>query len=415
MKSHKIRSLGILACLTLVFTGGSRGEDAAPPDFQLPLPLYHSRPDSGFFIGGSYIMYRQTNTMGNETLAVRGFIDATGAATASAANPAGFPGSFQGSGVEALNTNQVSGPSSYSPGFKLEAGWKFEDSSSLTVDFMWLAPTNYTSGASFVPKNLQFGSNLANSYLYSPVYNFPNNYAGPLDDVRNISGQVDNPPTESSPGPGLAYGTAYGIWNGAELMTLKFSQKFQQLEATYRKPVYETENYRCSAVVGPRAVWFWERFAWVTTDTNIQGDTGNYDSALYTNIVSNRMYGLFGGAQQEWYWGHGFAGFLDTRAALMVDIVNTRAKYEFTTKNQTPVSKRSRKQYTLVPELQANLGINYYPFEGVEIRLGYDVMAFFNTISSPVPVSFDWMGVDPGYQSTFRLLDGFNAGFALVF
>jgi len=42
-------------------------------------------------------------------------------------------------------------------------------------------------------------------------------------------------------------------------------------------------------------------------------------------------------------------------------------------------------------------------------------MAFFNTISSPVPVSFDWMGVDPGYQSTFRLLDGFNAGFALVF
>jgi len=99
----------------------------------------------------------------------------------------------------------------------------------------------------------------------------------------------------------------------------------------------------------------------------------------------------------------------------MVDIVNTRAKYEFTTKNQPPVSKRSRKQYTLVPELQANLGINYYPFEGVEIRLGYDVMAFFNTISSPVPVSFDWMGVDPGYQSTFRLLDGFNAGFALVF
>ncbi len=415
MKNQLTRSLGILGCLTLAFTGASRGENAAPPDFQLPLPLYHTRSDSGFFIGGSYLMYRQTNTMGNETLAVRGFYDTTGAATASAANPAGFPGSFQGSGTEALNTNQVSGPSTYSPGFKFEAGWKFEDSSSFTVDFLYMAPTSYTGGASFVPQNLQFGSNLANSFLYAPVYNFPNNFSGPQDDVRNISGQVDNPPATSSPGPGLAYGTAYGIWNGAELMTLKFTQKFQQLEATYRRPIFETENYRVSSVTGPRAAWFWERFAWTTTDMNIQGDSGEYDSALYTNIVSNRMYGLFAGVQQEWYWGNGFAGFLDMRAAGMVDIVNSRAKYEFTTKNLTPSSKRSRKQYTFVPELQANLGLNWYPFEGVELRVGYDVMMFFNTISSPVPVSFDWMGVNPDFKSTFRLLDGFTAGFAFVF
>ena len=127
------------------------------------------------------------------------------------------------------------------------------------------------------------------------------------------------------------------------------------------------------------------------------------------------MYGLFAGVQQEWYWGKGFAGFLDMRAAGMVDIVNSRAKYEFTTKNLTPSSKRSRKQYTFVPELQANLGLNWYPFEGVELRVGYDVMMFFNTISSPVPVSFDWMGVNPDFKSTFRLLDGFTAGFAFVF
>ncbi len=415
MYNQKIRSLGILACLTLVMSGGVRGEDVAPPDFQLPLPLYHKGPSNGFFIGGNYVMYRQTNPLGDQQVAVRGFLDVDGSATASASNPSGSPGSFQGSRSLALDTGAVSGPSTYSPGFKIDAGWKFDDESSLTVGFTWLAPANYTGGASFIPKNQALGPNLADSYLYANVYNFPAQYAGPLDDVRNVTGSVSNPPTSTTPGPGLAYGAAYGIWNGAELMTMKFSQKFQQLEATYRKPIYDTENYRCSAVVGPRAVWFWERFAWTTTDLDIEGQGGKYDSALYTNIVSNRMYGLFGGAQQEWYLGHGFAASLDLRAALLVDIVNTRAKYEFGEKNQTPVSKRSRKQYTLAPEIQANLGINYYIFEGIELKIGYDVMMFFNTISSPTPISFDFLGVDPQYKSTFRLLDGFNAGLALVF
>jgi len=415
MINLKFRSLGILACLTFVMSGGVRAEDVLPPDFQLPLPLYHKGPSNGFFLSGSYIMWRQTNPLNDQQVAVRGFIDTDGSATASASNPAGFPGSFQGSRQLALTTEAVSGPSTYAPGFKLDAGWKFADDSSLTVGYTWLATTTYTGGASFVPPNQNFGSNLADSYLYSNVYNFPAQYSGPLDDVRNVTGEVSNPPTATNPGPGLAFGSAYGIWNGAELMTLKFTQRFQQLEATYRRPIYDTENYRCSAVVGPRVVWFWERFAWTTTDLNIEGQGNEFDSALYTNIVSNRLYGLFAGAQQEWYLGHGFAGFLDLRAALFANIVNARAKYEFGAKNQTPQSRRGRRQYTLAPELQANLGMNWYPFEGIELRVGYDVMMFFNTISSPTPISFDFLGVDPQYKSTFRLLDGFNAGIALVF
>lgn len=49
------------------------------------------------------------------------------------------------------------------------------------------------------------------------------------------------------------------------------------------------------------------------------------------------------------------------------------------------------------------------------MRLNYDIMMFFNTISSPEPVSFGWGNLDPTYQSTFRIFDGFNAGIALVF
>lgn len=72
---------------------------------------------------------------------------------------------------------------------------------------------------------------------------------------------------------------------------------------SYRKPVYETDDYRLSASVGPRFVWIWERFKWIATDLNLYGEGNNLDAAAYTNIVSNRMYGINAGLGQEWYLG----------------------------------------------------------------------------------------------------------------
>jgi hypothetical protein len=71
--------------------------------------------------------------------------------------------------------------------------------------------------------------------------------------------------------------------------------------------------------------------------------------------------------------------------------------------------------YTLAPELSGTFGISWYPVEGIEFKLGYDVMAFFNTISSRHPVDFNFGTVDPAYESQFRIFDGFTAGLALVF
>lgn len=439
---------GLLASTTT----NALAQDLAPASPNLPLPLYHARPDTGgFFLSGGYSMYRQTNPMGNQTIAYRGFwaIDGNNLGPQSiSTNAQGVPsltassvpnGTFIGSGADALNTNAVSGPNSYMPGFKVEGGWKFEDESSITLSYLWLAKTNYAATASLIPPNLNIGANGAESYISSPVYGYPTQYAGPLNDVFAFAdpalsnavtaggGTVPtvNVPTTDDPNNvattlplnGFATpGAGYGIWNAADFMTIEFTQRYQQVQMTYRKPVYETDDYRMSALVGPKFVWIWERFKWIATDLNVFGNGSSLDAAAYTNIVSNRMYGVNAGFAQEWYLGHGFAAQLDLQAGLFMNIVKERAKYEFSyEKNATPISKRSKTVYTVVPGLQPTIGMNWYPVEGIEFRINYDVMMYWNTIASPNPVSFGWSNLDPTYEKTFRILDGFNAGLALVF
>jgi len=430
-------------------------QDLASGEPNLPLPLYHARPDTGgFFMSGSYAMYRQTNPIKSQTVAYRGFyaIDGTnlgqqaivGTGTSSTIVASDVPnGTFIGSMADALNTQGVSGPSTYMPGFKVEGGWKFADESSITMSYLWLAKANYSATASLIPPNLNIGPNGADSYISSPVYGYPSQYAGPLNDIiafvdpglaAIVTAQGGTIPTITVPtvnDPALAAAGApatvplgafatpsagYGIWNAADLMTIEFTQRFQQLELMYRKPVYETDDYRLSTSVGPRFAWIWERFKWTTTDLNAIGNGSQNDAAAYSNIVSNRLYGINAGIMQEWYLGHGFAAQVDLQAALFANIVKERAKYEFSyVKNATPISKRSKTVYTIVPEVQPSVGMAWYPVEGIEFRVNYDVMMFFNTIASPNPVNFSWGGLDPTYSSTFRIFDGFNAGLALVF
>ena len=429
-------------------------QDLASGEPNLPLPLYHARPDAGgFFMSGSYAMYRQTNPIKSQTVAYRGFyaIDGTnlgpqaivGTGTSSTIVASDVPnGTFIGSMADALNTQSVSGPSTYMPGFKVEGGWKFADESSITMGYLWLAKANYSATASLIPPNLNIGPTGSESFISSPVYGYPSQYAGPVNDIiafvdpalaARVTAQGGTIPTITVPtvidpnAPAAAPSTvplqafaapfaAYGIWNAADLMTIEFTQRFQQLELMYRKPVYETDDYRLSAAVGPRFAWIWERFKWTTTDLNAAGNGSQYDAAAYTNIVSNRLYGINAGLMQEWYLGHGFAAQVDIQAALFANIVKERAKYEFSyLKNATPISKRSKTVYTIVPEVQPSVGMAWYPVEGIEFRVNYDVMMFFNTIASPNPVNFSWGGLDPTYSSTFRIFDGFNAGLALVF
>ena len=168
-------------------------------------------------------------------------------------------------------------------------------------------------------------------------------------------------------------------------------------------------------MVGPKFVWLWEKYMMRAVDYNIYGESNGESQAVYTNIVSNRMYGAVLACQQEWYMGHGFALNLNLGGGMYMDIVKARARYELGQKFLGPVSKRSRTLYELAPSLEGTVGVGWYPFEGIELNIGYNLMGFFNTISSRHPIDFDFGTVDPAFDSQTRWFSGFQAGFALVF
>src|SRR5207248_5148505 len=131
---------------------------------------------------------------------------------------------FYGSGREALNTNQVSGPGSYEPGFRLTTGWRFKDGSAIELSWLRLNETKYNAVASLVPETLKPGLLLEETFLFSPVFNYPFEFGGAPDKLA-----LGNP---------LA---AFGIWNGADVMSLSFVQRTSIYDITYRVPIYQSD------------------------------------------------------------------------------------------------------------------------------------------------------------------------------
>jgi hypothetical protein len=97
----------------------------------------------------------------------------------------------------------------------------------------------------------------------------------------------------------------------------------------------------------------------------------------------------------------------------MINFVHEIAKYE--RGDFAIAAKRGKHEYTIVPELSAALNLWWYPIEGVQIKVGYELAAFFNTIASPEPVSFNFGSPTPEWERTFRWFDGFNVGIGLIF
>jgi hypothetical protein len=387
------------------------------PDNPWPLPLFHDRPETGgIYAAGEFMFMRQTNPLAHQVIARRGLFDFDGSITAAlngqVAEPAPnvppiiipgqiHPGNFIGSGTPALFADDAGGPATYQPGFSITLGWRFADGVAVEINWIHLFEAKYSAAASIVPPTLNPGNNLEETFISSPVFNFPNAYAGPQFKLA-----IGNP------------NAAFGIWNAASEMTIDFIQRFEQFDITGRIPVYQSDNCRCYGLIGPRLVWLWERFKWRTVSEDFLGNAAGDDSAIYSNIVSQRMYGVHGGGGTEWRLGDSpigtFSVSLDLQAALMADIVKERAKYE--RGDHAAASKRSLTTYTVVPELQANPSLWWYPIEGIQMRVGYDLMGFFNTVAAPNPVSFNYGGLDPAWeQGHFRFFDGFNAGIGFIF
>lgn len=380
-----------------------RAQDYSPPDLVVPLPVGHARmDDGGLYTWAEFLYFKQNNPLKEQIIANRGIVDADGSIARDLGLPQQFPGQFIGGAGAALRTSDIA-TTSFQPGYSIGLGWRFR--SGLAVEFGWwhLVENKYSGGASIEPFGFNsVGIQTSDTFLTAPVFNFPVDFSGP--DRKLL---VGNP------------GAAFGIWDAASVMTISFVQRFDQWEFTGRIPVYDNDDVRFYGLFGPRLVSLWERFKWRTVSIPIDPNdfTGPEDAATYSVVVSNRLYGVHFGCGSECRLGDTpmgtFAVSFDAQAALFVDFVKARAKYE---RDDRETSSHSTVRYcTLVPELQGNVNLWWYPIEGVQLRVGYNAMTFFNTIASPRPINFNYQQPDAEYEHITRWFYGLNAGLAFIF
>jgi hypothetical protein len=387
--------VALLAAPTTVHAqDGFAALESQPANPFIPWPI--GRPhmeQGGFYVGGGFLYMRQNNPILSQSVAFRGFFDVDGSIT-------GTQG-FHGSGTEALNTNQLGGPGSFEAGVSAHLGWRFADGTALKFTWWHLGDTRLSATASLVPRNFAVGSDGADSFLFSPVFNFTPNYAGPPKDVNAGND-----------------GATFGIWNAASLMTIDFVQRFDQFVLNAEIPIDEQEFYRFYGIMGGRAIIMWERFKWRTVDQSNLGEAGSVDQAYYTNIVSNRWYGVDLGCSGDWYWGSvgwlgAFACTATVEGGLGLDFVKERARYELG--DFSTAASRSRKTYTFSPMLEGDFSLWWYPTEGVSVSLGWQALAVFNTVASRRPIDFDMSGLAPGYDRFIRVIHGIHVGVAIEF
>ncbi|HEV3203569.1 MAG TPA: Lpg1974 family pore-forming outer membrane protein [Gemmataceae bacterium] len=393
--------------------GAARGQDYNPPDPVMPLPLY-SNPYAGPYAFGEFVFWRMNKPLDHQVIATRGLLDFDGTITADLLGTRVFrsdgssfilpgpriPGNFLGSNRPALFADDAKDNNNYAPGFNIGAGYQFKNGVSIDGNWIHLMQTKTGAVATLVPPGLRPDLQLFETFLFSPVFSFPNDFAGAEDKLALGAPRA-----------------AYGIWNGASIMSISFTQRFEELDFTGRIPVYQGECGRFYGMIGPRFVWLWESFNWRTVSQNFEGQSRQDEVALYSNVVSNRMYGVHAGWGFDWQMGRTpigtFALQVDAQALGLVDVVKERAKYERADKAIS--SHRSRTEYFGVPGADARANVVWYPIEGVEIRGGYDLQAFFNTIASPNPVSFNYGAPTPVYHHTNRYLQGIHIGLGLRF
>lgn len=392
------------ACWLGVITGALVYPAAAPAQYgenyavpNTPAVLAHlptgNPGSSGFYWASEFVFLTQNRTIGDQTVATRGFVDAQGVLT-------GVPGTYIGSASVALSTTQF-GQASYAPGYRFYLGWKNDDGTTVYVNFLQSFDIKRNAGASLIPPGFRGPANLADTFLTSPVFNFPTDYAGPLNDTAADA---------------TVLGNTYGIWNAADEMTIEYTQRYTEGEIAMRTPVFQTEYSRAYAFGGARYAWFYEKFEWRTVDRDVNGVANPQDTAYYSNIVSQRMYGPVVGCGHEVYAGKALALSLDLSAAALIDFIKERQKYKLGDDVNPTANKHKRTDFRVVPNLNGALNVWWYPLEGVQLRAGYMAMMYFNTRSMQEPITFNFGALDPAYKTeALRCVHGLNIGIGLFF
>lgn len=393
------RFIGGAVLAAVVAVAWPAGASAQEGGFQVPvnsgdvIPIPTGRAgDPGFYTGFEFVMLTQTRALGDQDIAFRGFRDSQGAIT-------GIPNTFIGTGEVALNTRRM-GRREFQPGFRIEIGYKFDTGTRIYANYLQLYDAHYSAGATQNPATIN-RQDLSDTFLFSPVFNFTNAFSGPQFDTA-----FDTPANGGF--------NTVGIWNGADVIDTKFTQRYQQAEVGMRTPLYATEYSSVYGLSGARFAWFFERYQFRTVDLDQNGNAPPTSAARYTNTLSQRMYGLFVGCGHEVYLGKMFSASLDLTAAAYMNVHKERAKYIL--EDRSTQSKFGRTGFDLVPSATADFNLWMYPVEGVQLRLGYSGMTFFNTRYMREPVGFNFGQIDPNYGTRyFRLLHGFNVGVGFFF
>jgi len=421
----RTRLLGGLAALAAVFTTALPGRAQGPglysgglsdsgglpglPSETLPLPL--GNPGSqGFYIYGDLGYYFQSQTLGNQVVARRGLVDSTGAIT-------GTPGTLIGSGDPALTTRDF-GRRGYVPALNLGIGYKTTDGTSITRRYLAFSSASYSASATLVPQGFRGSQDLADTFLTSPVFNFPPQYAGPARKTAFEGSTIVRPFIDQNGNVQLTQvlgdGLFYGVWNGASTSVLSYKTDYQEAEIGARVPLFQTEKSRIYALGGARYNWFFERLKWITTSFDVDGGSLPSYSAEYTNTLSQRLYGPYAGVGHDVYLGSRFAVSSDLTGAILLGVIKERAKYKLS--DNSVSNKRSVNELRLVPSAGANLNLWWYPIQGVQVRLGYSANTFFNTKNIEQPIGFNMGAIDPIYgDQAFRIIHGMNFGVGLFF
>jgi hypothetical protein len=370
-----------------------------------------------------FVMFRQTNPIRHQLLAVRGLVDVDGSITGDLNGTVVntdtqvpfiirgplVPGNFLGTATPALFSDDLRGQETYQPGYRLTVGYRFDNGSAIEANWMHLQKATYTANASLIPRNYENlaagGGLLADTFLFLPFFNLPPEFAG-----ANTELALGNP------------GAAFGIFNGAINASISFQQRYDQFDIRGRVPWYQNECLRCYGFAGGRFAWIWERFLLRAVSASFIGTSRPEDVGTYTNIVSNRMYGPFVGFGFERYLGYGFAAGLELEAAALADIARAKAQVQNGDRNSaarlTPFVeiKKALSDFNPVGEVGANAQLYWYPIEGVQLRVGWNFMSFYNTLFAHDPVAFDARNFDPDWKNrAVRFFDGFNAGIGFIF
>ena len=387
--------------------GGLPGLDGRLNAFTAPLG---DPAKPGPFVYGDVVWIHRGWTLGDQTVAWRGLVDTTGVITQ-------VPGTFIGTGVKALSTNDLR-RNSWMPGVNLGIGWKMDDGTTFTARILHTASSSSSAGASLATQYARSNFSLTDTFLTSGVFNFPPQFAGPARKTAfegTRVGQVLNPDgTVFFNGTLVPDGAFYGIWNGASNTVIAYKRWYTEAEIGGRVPLFESNSSKIYGLGGVRHYNFSDRFRWRTESYGVDGSLTPQGVADYSNVLRQNMYGPYVGCSHEMYLHNNFSVSTDLSATGLIDFVSARAKYQLG--DDTVANKAHYRDTKLVPNVNANVNVWWYPVKGVQVRVGYMANTFFNTTRMKEPISFNYGGLDPTYSTQyFTLIHGLNIGVGVFF